>query len=140
MTARTVGQISSEEAIGAVTITWSEEAIHGLGVRTDVPTAGSILGLSRTQAYEAVKAGRFPVPVIPVGRRLIVPVAPIRQLLGIGPPDKAALIDVLDGNADLPAREARKAGRAGLEPPGPPDPDRLLHLRGDPMSLSGGLA
>ena len=99
MTARTVAQVSSEKATGAMTISWSEEAIHGLGVRTDVPTAGSILGLSRTQAYEAVKAGRFPVPVIPVGRRLIVPVAPIRQLLGIGAPHKADLIDVLEGTA-----------------------------------------
>jgi hypothetical protein len=66
-----------------MTITWTEEAIRGLGVRTDVETAGSILGLSRTQAYEAVKADRFPVPVIRVGRRLIVPTAPIRRLLGI---------------------------------------------------------
>ena len=63
-------------------------------------TAGSIFGLSRTQSYEAVKHNRFPVPVIPVGRRLVVPVAPIRQLLGIGPPDKAGLIDVLEGTAD----------------------------------------
>lgn len=62
---------------------WSEAAVCALGVKTDVETAGSILGLSRTQSYQAVKAGRFPVPVISVGRRLIVPTAPIRKLLQI---------------------------------------------------------
>ncbi len=64
-------------------ITWTEEAIRGLGVKTDVPTAGSIFGLSRTQSYEAVKAGRFPVAVISIGRRLVVPMAPVRQALGL---------------------------------------------------------
>lgn len=61
--------------------TWTDDAVRALGVRTDVTTAGSIFGLSRTQAYEAVSAGRFPVPVIRVGRRVVVPVAPIRRLL-----------------------------------------------------------
>lgn len=66
-------------------ITWSEEAIRALGVKTDVGTAGSILGLSRTQSYQAIKDGRFPVEVVRVGRRMIVPTAPIRRLLGIDP-------------------------------------------------------
>ena len=61
--------------------TWTEDAIRALGARTDVETAGSIFGLSRTQTYEAIKAGRFPVEVVRVGRRIIVPVAPIRRLL-----------------------------------------------------------
>lgn len=65
-------------------ITWTEEAIRALGVKTDVETAGAIFGLSRTQAYEAAKAGRFPVAVVPIGGRLVVPVAPILRLLGIG--------------------------------------------------------
>jgi hypothetical protein len=69
-------------------VTWTEEAFSKLGVRTDVPTAGEILaGLSRTQSYELYKAGKFPVPVISVGRRLIVPTAPIRQLLHMGSPE-----------------------------------------------------
>lgn len=66
-------------------ITWTEAAIHALGVKTDVATAGSIFGLGRTQSYAAVREGRFPVPVIKVGREAIVPTAPIRQLLGIDP-------------------------------------------------------
>ena len=62
---------------------WTDKAIRDLGVRTNVETAGSIFGLSRTQTYLAIKGGRFPVPVISVGRRLVVPVAPIRKLLGL---------------------------------------------------------
>lgn len=64
-------------------VTWSDQEVRALGVRTDVETAGSIFGLSRTQSYMAIKGGRFPVPVITVGRRLIVPTAPIRRLLQI---------------------------------------------------------
>lgn len=62
---------------------WTREGVLALGVRTDVETAGSIFGLSRTQAYEAVNAERFPVPTFRIGRRVVVPVAPIVQLLGL---------------------------------------------------------
>jgi hypothetical protein len=68
-------------------VTWTPEAIKALGVRTDVPTAGSILaGLCRDEAYRMVKRGKFPVPVLHVGRRLVVPVQPILDLLGIESP------------------------------------------------------
>jgi hypothetical protein len=65
---------------------WTHAEVEALGVRTDVPTAGEIIaGLCRDESYRAVKRGTFPVPVIEVGRRLVVPVAPILALLGIGP-------------------------------------------------------
>lgn len=63
--------------------TWTAAEVLALGVRTDVETAGSIFGLSRTQAYEAVNGERFPVPVFRIGRRVVVPVAPIVKLLGL---------------------------------------------------------
>ena len=54
-----------------------------------MPTAGEILaGLCRDEAYRSVKRGDFPVPVVKVGRRLVVPVAPILELLGIKPDDQ----------------------------------------------------
>ena len=57
---------------------WTAEAVRALGVRTDVPTAGAILaGLCRDESYRAAKAGRLGVPVLKVGRRLVVPVQPI---------------------------------------------------------------
>ena len=70
--------------------TWTAREVRALGVRTDIETAGSIFGLSRTQAYEAVKKGVFPVDVIKIGRRYLVPTAPILRLLGLEPDDPAA--------------------------------------------------
>lgn len=60
---------------------WSEEDVRALGVQTDVPTAASILGIGRNTAYELIRRGEFPAPVIKLGRHLIVPVAPLLQLL-----------------------------------------------------------
>jgi hypothetical protein len=79
--------------------TWTAADILALGVRTDVETAGSIFGLSRTQAYEAHKAGRLPFPVVRAGRHLVVPVAPILELLGL---------DAAPSSRPAPDREAGK--------------------------------
>lgn len=62
---------------------WSEDQVRGLGVATDLVTAAAILGIGRTTAHALVRADRFPVPVIRVGRRYRVPVAPILRLLAI---------------------------------------------------------
>ena len=44
-----------------------------------VETAGRRLGLSRPSAYLAVKRGE--IPVIRIGRRLLVPIAALEKLL-----------------------------------------------------------
>jgi hypothetical protein len=82
--------VSDQEATGPPTRrVWTPAEVIALGVRTDVPTAGEILaGLCRDEAYRSVKRGDFPVPVLKVGRRLVVPVAPILELLGIKPDDQ----------------------------------------------------
>lgn len=65
---------------------WTPEEVKALGVRTSVPIAGEIIaGLCKDEAYRSVKRGDFPVPVISCVRRLVVPVAPILELLGIKP-------------------------------------------------------
>lgn len=46
-----------------------------------VADAGRVLGLSRGSAYEAVHRGD--IPSIKVGKRLLVPTAPIRRMLGL---------------------------------------------------------
>jgi hypothetical protein len=70
---------------------WTAERVRSLGVRTDVPTAGQIItGWGVAESYRAVARGDFPVPVLRVGRRLIVPVAPILKLLGIPDADTHA--------------------------------------------------
>jgi hypothetical protein len=62
---------------------WTRAEVEALGVRTSVGVAGSIFGLCRTEAYELHKRGAFPTPVIRVGHRLVVPVQPILDLLGL---------------------------------------------------------
>ena len=47
--------------------------------------AADLLGIGRNSAYEAAKAGRFPVRVIRVGARYLIPRADLEELLGIRP-------------------------------------------------------
>lgn len=46
-----------------------------------VEEAGRLLGLSRGSAYEAAKRGDL--PTIRIGRRYLVPTAPLRRMLGL---------------------------------------------------------
>jgi hypothetical protein len=61
--------------------TWTTESVRGLGLTTDVETAGAILGIGRTKAYELAKQGQFPVVVLRLGRRYVVSVPAILTLL-----------------------------------------------------------
>jgi hypothetical protein len=61
---------------------WTIEAVRNLGTTTDIETAGAILGIGRTKAYELAKEGDFPVTVIKIGRRYVVPVVPLLAVLG----------------------------------------------------------
>jgi hypothetical protein len=64
---------------------WTVQRIRALGAATSLPTAAEILGIGRTLAYELVATGRFPTPVIRAGTRVIVPVAPLLELLHADP-------------------------------------------------------
>lgn len=48
-----------------------------------VPSAGRVLGLSRNKAYDAAKSGE--IPTLKFGRRLVVPTAALRSMLGLPP-------------------------------------------------------
>ncbi|WP_206442852.1 hypothetical protein [Candidatus Protofrankia californiensis] len=63
---------------------WTAERVIALGSTTTLTTAGQILGIGRTKSYTLAHAGTFPVPVIRIGTRYTVPVAPLLALLGIG--------------------------------------------------------
>ncbi len=52
-------------------------------------TAGSVLGVGRTLAHELARRGDFPVPVLRLGMRYVVPVAPLLELLGLAPDSDA---------------------------------------------------
>lgn len=49
-----------------------------------VQEAARLLGISRGLAYELVKQGRL--PVVRLGKRLVVPRAALQRLLGESPP------------------------------------------------------
>lgn len=62
---------------------WSVESVRELGLVTDVETAADVLGIGRTLAYDLVKTQQFPIPVVRLGRRIIVPVPELLALLGV---------------------------------------------------------
>jgi excisionase family DNA binding protein len=49
-----------------------------------IEEAARLLGIGRNQAYDAARNGSFPVPIIEIGRRKLVPRAPLDQLLATG--------------------------------------------------------
>ena len=53
------------------------------GTTCTVEQAAFILGLSAWSLYRAVRTDKAPVPMIRCGRRILVPVAPLRRLLGL---------------------------------------------------------
>jgi excisionase family DNA binding protein len=64
---------------------WTPEAIKRLGMSTDVETAAEIIGIGRTLAYELVRRGEFPVRLIRLGRRVLVPTQDLLNLFGDQP-------------------------------------------------------
>jgi hypothetical protein len=73
-------QTNHQEAISTV---WTVEAVRRLGLTTDIETAGSILGIGRTKAYELARAGNFPVKVLRNGRKYLVAVPAILRALDV---------------------------------------------------------
>lgn len=63
--------------------TWTVDAVKALGTVTDIVTAGSILGVGRTVAYQLARDGQFPIPVIKVGERYTVPVGHLLKAIGV---------------------------------------------------------
>jgi len=67
--------------------TWSPAEVQELArqeVAVSVEIAASVIGIPRSTAYAAIKAGAFPVPVIQVNaRRWVVPTAHLVKLLGL---------------------------------------------------------
>jgi hypothetical protein len=72
-----------------MTLTASE--VRALPAVVDVVTAGEILGIGRSVAYELVRTDRFPTPVLRVGRQIKIPTAYLIDLLGLSTNAEAAL-------------------------------------------------
>src|SRR5258707_1326066 len=60
---------------------WTVERIRALGAFTDLRTTAEILGFTRNTAYEMIRAGTFPVPVIRAATKSGVSVAAILRLV-----------------------------------------------------------
>ncbi|MEI8056595.1 MAG: helix-turn-helix domain-containing protein [Actinomycetes bacterium] len=51
----------------------------------DVPTAAKVLGIGRSLAYDLVRRGDWPPPVLHVGKLIKIPSAPLLALLSEQP-------------------------------------------------------
>jgi hypothetical protein len=51
----------------------------------DLVTAARMLGIGRTVAYQLVRKGMWPTPVLRLGHQIKVPRAPLLELLGLSP-------------------------------------------------------
>lgn len=61
----------------------SPDDVRALPVTVDVPTAGRCFALGRDAAYDLARRGELPVPVLRLGRRLVVTRASLLAALGI---------------------------------------------------------
>jgi predicted DNA-binding transcriptional regulator AlpA len=57
--------------------------IRSWPVTIDVPTAGRAFGIGRDESYRLAREGRFPVPVLHLGRYLRVTRASVLTALGV---------------------------------------------------------
>jgi predicted DNA-binding transcriptional regulator AlpA len=55
----------------------------------DIPEVARILGVSRNSAYVAARDGTLPVPVLRIGRRMVVPRRALEDLLGVQDLDRS---------------------------------------------------
>ncbi|MEV4753635.1 hypothetical protein AB0J86_00740 [Micromonospora sp. NPDC049559] len=89
-TANTAPTTHTAEPVPAADEVWTTERLRALGVTTNLATAASVLGISRSQAYRLAAADAFPTPVVRAGTRIIVPVAGLLRLLLLETPAQAA--------------------------------------------------
>lgn len=72
-------RVASDPPVGAaLTLTNLPPAI-------DLMTAAALLGIGRTAAYQLVRAGKWPTPVVRLGKLIKIPTAPLLELLGLPP-------------------------------------------------------
>jgi hypothetical protein len=64
----------------------TREELLELPAVVDIPTAAEVFGLGRSCAYEMVRTGEWPTPVLRFGKLIRVPTAPLLELLGVTEP------------------------------------------------------
>jgi predicted DNA-binding transcriptional regulator AlpA len=63
--------------------TMTRDDLLALPAVVDLTTAAGVLGIGRTCAYELVRTGAWPTPVLRVGRLIRIPTTPLWDLLGV---------------------------------------------------------
>ena len=66
---------------------WTPEAIRALGATTDLPTLGSIFGVSRWRAYQMAHNGEWEevgIRIVPIGTKYRVTVQSILEVVSHG--------------------------------------------------------
>jgi excisionase family DNA binding protein len=63
----------------------TDDEIRRLPTLLTVPDAARVLGVGRTVAYQLVRRGQWPSPVIRIGSQFRIPRAPLLELLGLSP-------------------------------------------------------
>lgn len=66
-----------------MTTTASDLDLTSLPPTLDLVDAARLFGIGRTLAYEMVRDGTWPTPIIRAGRKIRVPSAPVLQTLGL---------------------------------------------------------
>lgn len=64
------------------------DEVRALPAVVDLPTAARVLGLGRSAAYELVRTGTWPTPVLRLGKLIKIPSAPLVELVGLGTAEK----------------------------------------------------
>lgn len=62
----------------------TRDEIHALPALLDVTTAAQVLGIGRSLAYDLVRTGQWPTPVLHIGRLIKIPTAPLLSLVDKG--------------------------------------------------------
>jgi excisionase family DNA binding protein len=57
--------------------------LGGTSAVLDLPEAARLLGVGRTLAYQLVRDGQWPTPVVRVGRLIKIPTRPLLDFLGV---------------------------------------------------------
>jgi len=65
------------------TMQLSDEQVRTLPTVVDVPTAAALPGVGRTAAYELIRSGDWPTPVLRLGKLIRIPTAPLLDLVGV---------------------------------------------------------
>jgi hypothetical protein len=69
----------------------NSDELRALPAVVDLRTAAAMLDIGRTAAYELVRTGQWPTPVLRLGRRIKVPTAPLLDLLGLSTGSRTAV-------------------------------------------------